>query len=141
MFFVLFIGSAMMIGALGISIALFSVASRMLRWLDETKAFGYARLPLFYDLTVAALWILLVLTSSVWGWAMLYLSLGLFDGLEPALYFAIASFTTVCYGDVVLEPGWRLLAGMTATHGLLTFGLFTAFLVEAFNFPTRARRL
>lgn len=130
----------MMIGSLGISIVLFSMASRMLRWLDETKALGYAHLPLFYDLTVAALWILLVLTSSVWGWAILYLKLGLFDGIEPALYFAIASFTTVGYGDIVLEPGWRLLAGMTATHGLLTFGLFTAFLVEAFNFPTRARR-
>lgn len=140
MFFALFVGSAMMIGALGVSIALFSFAARMLRWLDDTKALGYARMPLFYDLTVAALWILLVLSSSVWGWALLYLRLDLFESLEPALYFAIASFTTVGYGDVVLEPGSRLLAGMTATHGLLTFGLFTAFLVEAFNFPTRARR-
>jgi hypothetical protein len=87
MFFALFVGSAMMIGSLGISIALFSVASRMLRWLDETKAFGYARLPLFYDLTVASLWILLVLTSSVWGWAALYLKLDLFNGIEPALLF------------------------------------------------------
>jgi hypothetical protein len=49
------------------------------------------------------------------------------------------SFTTVGYGDVVLEPGWRLLAGMTSTHGLLIFGIFTAFLVEVFKFPTRKR--
>ncbi|MGB7244118.1 MAG: ion channel [Sulfitobacter sp.] len=140
MVFALFIGSAMMISSLAISIILFGLAARMLRWLDDTSAFGYERLPLVYDLGIAGLWILLVLTSSVWGWAALYIVLGLFDNLEPALYFAIASFTTVGYGDVVLEPGWRLLAGMTATHGLLTFGLFTAFLVEVFNFPTRARR-
>jgi hypothetical protein len=140
MFFALFIGSTMMIGSLAISIMLFGIATRMLRWLDVKNAFGYGRLPLVFDLGIAGIWILLVLTSSVWGWAALYIALGLFDGLEPALYFSIASFTTVGYGDVVLEPGWRLLAGMTATHGLLTFGLFTAFLVEVFNFPTRARR-
>lgn len=140
MFFALFIGSSMMIGSLALSIMLFGIAARMLRWLDDTNAFGYARLPLVFDLGIAGLWILLVLTSAVWGWAALYIVLGLFDRLEPALYFSIASFTTVGYGDVVLEPGWRLLAGMTATHGLLTFGLFTAFLVEVFNFPTRARR-
>lgn len=140
MVFALFIGSAMMIGSLAISIILFGVATRMLRWLDDTNALGYGRLPLVFDLSVAGLWILFVLTSAVWGWAVLYIALGLFGSLEPALYFSIASFTTVGYGDVVLEPGWRLLAGMTATHGLLTFGLFTAFLVEVFNFPTRARR-
>ncbi|WP_420806487.1 ion channel [Octadecabacter arcticus] len=39
----------------------------------------------------------------------------------------------VGYGDVVLEPGWRLLAGMTSTHGLLIFGIFIAFLVEVYS--------
>ncbi|KIN62690.1 Ion transport 2 protein [Sulfitobacter noctilucicola] len=130
----------MMIGSLAISIALFGVAERLLHVFEESGAFGYARFPALFDLSVAGLWILTVLTSTVWGWAVLYIQLGLFDALEPALYFSIASFTTVGYGDVVLEPGWRLLAGMTATHGLLTFGIFTAFLVEVFNFPTRKRR-
>lgn len=88
----------------------------------------------------AALWIILVLTGFFWRWAALYLALDLLDSVEAALYFVIASFTTVGYGDVVPEPGWRLSAGMTATQGLLTFGLFTAILVEAFKLPTRARR-
>ena len=66
--------------------------------------------------------------------------LELFGTLEQALYFSITSFTTLGFGDVVLEPGWRLLAGMTATHGLLLFGLSTAFLVEVFNQPTRFTR-
>jgi hypothetical protein len=140
MFFALFVGSAMMIVLLAIAILLFGAAVRMLGWLNDTNFLGYDRFPLVFDLGVASLWILLVLTTSVWGWAALYMVLDLFDHLEPALYFSIASFTTVGYGDVVLEPGWRLLAGMTATHGLLTFGLFTAFLVEVFNFPTRSRR-
>ena len=140
MIFAIFVGSVMMIVSLAISILMFAGAARMLRWFNRTNAFGYKHLPMVFDLSIAGLWILLVMTSSVWGWAVLYIGLGLFDGLEPALYFSIASFTTVGYGDVVLEPGWRLLAGMTAAHGLLTFGLFTAFLVEVFNFPTRALR-
>lgn len=139
MVFALFIGSVMIIGSLAVAIALFGVAMRLLQWLEDTHVFGYPRLSLVFDLGVAILWILVVLTSTVWGWAVLYMALGLFDTLEPALYFSVVSFTTVGYGDVVLEPGWRLLAGMTATHGLLIFGIFTAFLVEIFRLPTRKR--
>ncbi len=62
------IGSAMMIGCLAISITLFSIAARSLRWLEQTKALGYARLPLIFDLAVAGAWILLVLSLSVWGY-------------------------------------------------------------------------
>ena len=140
MFYALFVGSVMMVTLLAITITLFSVATRVLRWLADTHAFGYPRMTIVFDLAISALWILAVLTSSVWGWAALYIALGLFDTLEPALYFSIASFTTVGYGDIVLEPGWRLLAGMTATHGLLNFGLFTAFLVEIFKQQTRSKR-
>jgi hypothetical protein len=140
MVFALMVGSALMIGSLAVAIVLFGVAMRVLQWLDETEAFGYPRMSLAFDLAVAILWILVVLTSAVWGWAVLYVGLGLFDSFEPALYFSVISFTTVGFGDGVLEPGWRLLAGMTATHGLLNFGLFTAFLVEVFRLPTRRRR-
>ena len=135
------VGSAMMIGSLCVAILLFGAAMRLLVWLDETQAFGYSRMALAFDLGIATFSILVVLTLAVWGWALLYLGLGLFDTLEQALYFSIVSFTTVGYGDVVLEPDWRLLAGMTATHGLLNFGIFTAFLVEIFRMPSRARRL
>lgn len=130
----------MIVISLAISILLFSAAARMLGWMKTRNLFNYQRNAFMIDVGVAVMWILLALTASVWGWAALYLSLGLFVDLETALYFSIVSFTTVGYGDVVLDPGPRLLAGMTATHGLLTFGLFTAFLVEVFNFPVRTRR-
>lgn len=138
MLFALFVGSVMMIGSLIIAIGLFSLVAQFMQWMSLTNALGYARLPFVFDLAIAAVWILFVLTGSVWGWAALYMRLGLFETLESALYFSIVSFTTVGYGDVVLEPGWRLLAGMTATHGLLSFGLFTAVLVEVFNLPKRS---
>jgi hypothetical protein len=57
--------------------------------------------------------------------------LGIFETLEEAVYFALVSYTTLGFGDVLLEKEWRLLSGMAAANGLLNFGLLTALLVEA----------
>lgn len=128
---ILFIGSTMMVGSLILTVVLFGLAARAISWVTRTGWLHQGSTPhLAFNLIVALMWIVVVLTLSVWAWAALYMHLGLFDELEPALYFSIVSFTTVGFGDIVLEPGFRLYAGMTATHGLLIFGLFTAFLIE-----------
>jgi hypothetical protein len=80
---------------------------------------------------VAALWILGIVTFGVWLWAGLFYWLGLFPTVEECVYFALVSFTTLGYGDLVLPVGWRLLGGMAAANGFLTFGLLIAMLVEA----------
>lgn len=82
-------------------------------------------------LCAAALWILGIVTSGVWIWAFTFRSLGLFATMEESVYFALTSFTTLGYGDVVLPQGWRLLGGMAAANGFLNFGLLIAMLVEA----------
>lgn len=128
---ILFIGTTMMVGSLAFTVLLFGVANRAITWMNRTGWLGQGSTAhLVFNLIVALIWIILVLTLTVWAWAALYMYLGLFDELEPALYFSVVSFTTVGFGDIVLEPGFRLYAGMTATHGLLIFGLFTAFLIE-----------
>ncbi|MEO1398607.1 MAG: ion channel, partial [Pseudomonadota bacterium] len=33
--------------------------------------------------------------------------------------FSIVSFTTVGYGDVVVDKGWRILSGFVSINGLL----------------------
>ena len=38
--------------------------------------------------------------------------------------------TTLGFGDLLLPQPWRLLAGMEAANGFLTFGLLTALLIE-----------
>jgi hypothetical protein len=47
--------------------------------------------------------------------------------LETAIYFSLATYTTIGFGDVVLGPGWRLLAGIEGLTGLLLVGWSTAF--------------
>ena len=82
-------------------------------------------------LCVAALWILSIATAGVWLWAFVFYGLGLFETLEECVYFALVSFTTLGYGDLVLPRGWRLLGGLAAANGFMTFGLLIAMLVEA----------
>jgi hypothetical protein len=51
---------------------------------------------------------------------------------EPwtGFYFALVTYTTLGYGDVVLTEGYRLTGALCAVAGLLTIGLTTAFLIE-----------
>ncbi len=78
-----------------------------------------------------SLWVLGVITAGIWIWAGAFYALGVFATLEQAVYFAMVTYTTLGFGDLLLPVEWRLLAGMTAANGLLNFGLLTALLVEA----------
>ncbi|MGC9420050.1 MAG: ion channel [Rhodovulum sp.] len=79
----------------------------------------------------AVLMVLGVLTASVWLWALAFVTLGVFDAMEPAAYFSLVAFTTLGFGDILLPVEWRILGGMAAANGLLNIGLYTALLVEA----------
>jgi len=66
---------------------------------------------------------------QIWIYALTYMALGVFESLEPALYFATSTFTTVGFGDIVLPPSWRMLAAAESMNGFLLIGWSTAFLV------------
>lgn len=78
-----------------------------------------------------ALWIMAVVTVDVWLWAAIFDLLGVLPTLEASIYFALVSFTTLGYGDVVLPESWRLLGGMCGANGFMIFGFLVAMLVEA----------
>lgn len=82
-------------------------------------------------LCIAAVWILGQITVAVWMWAVAFRLIGAFPTFEESMYFAIVSYTTLGFGDVLLDRQWRLLSGMAAANGLLNIGLLTALLVEA----------
>ncbi len=68
---------------------------------------------------------------EIFIWAVAYLMVGAISALEPALYFSTVTFTTLGYGDIVLQEGWRLLASFEAANGIMMFGWTTA-LIFAF---------
>ena len=81
-------------------------------------------------IVVAVLFVMLVHSVQVWIWAATFMVLGAFHELEPALYFSLISFTTVGFGDITLGPEWRLLSGLMAANGFMSFGWSTAYMVE-----------
>lgn len=79
----------------------------------------------------AAVWVMGVVTVDVWVWALALDMLGVLPTLEASVYFALVSFTTLGYGDLVLPHEWRLLGGMCGANGFMIFGFVIAMLVEA----------
>jgi hypothetical protein len=66
-------------------------------------------------------------------WAAVYLAVGAILDLETALYFSTVTFTTLGYGDVTLDVGWRLLAALQAANGTIMFGWTTALVMAVIH--------
>ena len=81
-------------------------------------------------IVIGVMFVMLVHSVQVWIWAMTFYLAGAIDQLEPALYFSLVSFSTVGFGDITLGHEWRLLSGLTAANGFISFGWSTAYMVE-----------
>lgn len=84
-----------------------------------------------FRLGLIALWLFIAHAISIAGWAWLYLEKSVNGDLEEALYFALATYTTLGFGDLLAPVDWRLLTGAASANGLLLFGLSAAVLVDA----------
>ena len=80
---------------------------------------------------VTVLLMAIVSLVEVTVWASAYLALNAIDGFEQALYFSTVTFTSLGYGDVVIEENYRLLAAFEAINGVIMFGWTTAIVVAA----------
>ena len=85
---------------------------------------------MFIMVMAASVWALGLMGACVWLWASAFMALSVFPTWELAVYFALETFTTLGFGDVLAPARWRILAGMAAANGLLNFGLMTAVLTE-----------
>ena len=92
-------------------------------------------------LSVFVLWLFLATILEVWSWALLYLFIDAFQSIETAVYFSTVTFTTLGFGDIVLDEEWRLLSSFEAANGLLMFGWSTAlvFVGVQWTFENRAQ--
>jgi hypothetical protein len=82
------------------------------------------------SILVVVIGLMAILTAEMWLYAVVYLAIGALGDLETAVYFSITSFTTLGFGDVVLDRKWRLLGAIEGANGLLLFGWSTAFLFD-----------
>ncbi|MEL6479223.1 MAG: ion channel [Pseudomonadota bacterium] len=125
------LGSVVIAGSVIVQVLFIAMAESWLRRREAWLARPPHLLRSTLGLAAVTLWLMLAHTVGVWLWAVTFLAVGVFEGLEPALYFSGVAFTTLGFGDVLVGREWRLLSGLAAANGLLIFGISTAFLVEA----------
>ncbi|HAE46415.1 MAG: hypothetical protein CMO30_12310 [Tistrella sp.] len=94
-----------------------------------SKLLGDAFIAVPMMVAAATLGMLVAHTIEIWGWAVMLLWLGEFSNLESALYFSVVTFSTLGYGDIVLDHQWRLLGAMASVNGIILFGWTTAVVV------------
>jgi hypothetical protein len=70
-------------------------------------------------------------------WAVLYYSWGELGSYANAVYFSLASFTTIGASDLSLSPIHRVVGAQESGVGMLIFGWTTALLIEVIQ-STRA---
>jgi hypothetical protein len=63
-------------------------------------------------------------------WASAFVWLRIFSGFREAFYFALVSYTTVGYGELLPPKDWRVLGAMAAANGFINIGLLTTLLLE-----------
>lgn len=71
-------------------------------------------------------------TIHIWLWAIVYYWLEIKElvNLEDAVYFSTVTFTTLGFGDIVLQDHWRVLSGIEAANGIVILGWSTALIFE-----------
>jgi hypothetical protein len=118
----------------GLTVVIHFIGLLMLTWLLRTRGHRFRAHESAVGQGVAIVFVVLGLvathTVEIWLYAALYRMLGALPDFESALYFSTTSFTTIGYGDVVLDKGWRLIAAIEGANGLLLFGWSTAFLIS-----------
>ncbi|MFO7684450.1 MAG: potassium channel family protein [Desulfobacterales bacterium] len=73
----------------------------------------------------------LVAIMEVLIWGAAYQAFDAIDGFEKAIYFSAVTFTTLGYGDVVLDGSRRLLSSLEVINGIIMFGWSTAIVIAA----------
>ena len=128
------------------------IVTVLLHALGMSVSLRFLKRAIEMELDMASLWVralvitavvLILLAATLFEagvWAATYSALGAISDLEEALYFSMVTYTTLGYGDVVLDEQWRLLASIEAANGLIIFAWSTALIVLALGRISRLIR-
>lgn len=86
--------------------------------------------PFVKPVTIMMFFLLLGHLVQFATWALVFVAIGQFKTFAEAFYFSAVNFTSLGYGDIVMDPEWRLLGPLEAANGVLMFGLSAGFLVS-----------
>jgi voltage-gated potassium channel Kch len=76
-----------------------------------------------------ALFLILLHFIEILIWSIVYFILPDLHSIitfEEAVYFSLVTYTTLGYGDITLDPTWRMVSGFEAINGIILIGWSTA---------------
>jgi len=130
MLFEIFLGAAMIVVTTAIQVTFALTGIATLR--DCLGACGdLKRVQLTLVLAAFVLWLFVAAVVQASAWALLYVTVEALPSYEEAFYFSIVTYSTLGYGDIVLDKQWRLLSALEAANGLIMFGWTTAMVFVA----------
>ncbi len=90
-------------------------------------------------LAVAMLAMLIANVVQIALWGALFVGLGEFEELYPAIYHSAVNFTSLGYGDVVMKEEWKLLGPLEAANGVLMMSMTAAALTAILQHIIRSQ--
>jgi hypothetical protein len=135
---VLAIGAVAMLACLLMQALATFLAARYFASIDRSALNRRPRLMALRSLASLMLVLMLGNVVQIGIWALLYRALGAVPDFETAMYFSGVTFTSLGYGDVVLQGRARLLTPLQAANGLMMFGISTALFIAMVQRSIRA---
>lgn len=124
------VGLLMVVGTGVIQVLAQLVLAQLLEFLPSPPASRYPKFYMVVHSVVAVIVLLLGHIAQVTIWAFVYhYEWGEFANFNTALYFSMASFTTLGANDLSLPPEHRMTGAVESAAGMLMFGWSTALLV------------
>ena len=128
---------ASLIGTFTITACVFIQMLGMMQLSQRTKnaSRSWARLTIHYKkmwlmvLTVHGIFI--IHGTQIIGWGVTYWIVGALPNLPDSIYFSTVTFSTLGYGDIVLNERWRILGALEGIAGFIHIGWSTAYLISA----------
>lgn len=128
----------LLIGAfmIGLSVAVHAVAlDIIIRHTDDFEKPVRKLMKSHWKPVVTSGVVLAVFVSHViiiWLWGVLYHVMGCapLETFSDALYFAMVVYSTLGFGDIVLDESCRMLSGIEGANGFILFSWTAAFIFE-----------
>ena len=130
LFMPLLISMMMVIATTAVHLIGLTALIALMRWREDHTAHVTSPFKQFGLVMVIMLALFMLHMVQVLMFTALYLVIEPFSSFEEALYFSTVTFTTVGYGDVILESEWRMVAAIESAIGFLLLGWSTAFLIQ-----------
>ena len=126
----LFVATVLVLASVIVQIAGLAV----LIWIMRRRAKHFAGLAYVLQqlgvILAVVMGLFVIHAVQIWLYAVVYLLIGAFETFETALYFSTSSFTTVGYGEIFMEPPWRIVSAIQSANGFLVLGWSTIFLIS-----------